>query len=338
MNDNVKKTITIIVSSILTIFLLTILLKTISITEIITTLKNIPLTDLGIILILYGIAQLFRSIRTWMLIQKTVPLKEVFSITCIHAALVNIMPARTGEIGYVYLLKKTGKVNTGTGIGTLAIARLFDIIAIAILFFIASMTATNIPPLAQQLKIPVIISLSTIILLVITILMNGDKTVSITRKIFETLNVQHMRPTQWILQKIQEAIQNLKNIQHKTILKTIICSLITWTSLFSISHILLKSIMTTAPQISLTILATSMVALLSGLPIQGIIGLGTIETFWTAALVGIGIPIQTAILAGFIQHIISILSTTIFGIYGLLMIVIIKKTKQCTGGINNGNH
>ncbi len=58
----------------------------------------------------------------------------------------NLLPARTGELSYVYLLKTEQKITTGEGLATLVIARIFDFIIISIFFlplflFIKNLTA-----------------------------------------------------------------------------------------------------------------------------------------------------------------------------------------------------
>src|SRR3989338_3945637 len=204
MNNTVKKTITILLSIVITSILLWVLLAKTSLQDIVEALTTISLTDIILMLILYIIVQYLRSIRTWILIQKSLPIRQVFSITCTHVALTNIMPARTGEIGYVYLLKKTGVINTGTGIGTLAIARIFDSIAIALLFFGATIITPTLPTIAQQIKIPTLIAISIIIAILIISVFSTNTLLLLLQKITRILSIENKKIIQWIIKRISE--------------------------------------------------------------------------------------------------------------------------------------
>ena len=94
------------------------------------------------------------------------------------------------------------------------------------------------------------------------------------------------------------------------------CSLAIWTLLFTINYLIFSGIGVTTSLV-LVVLASSVFSLLTSIPIQGIVGLGTTEAFWTVALIAIGIPSETAIIAGFVQHLIALIYISLLGVYGL---------------------
>ena len=131
MNNKLYYTTTVII----TLTLLSLLLYWINFSDIIKTLTNISPIGLVVGFGLYILTYFFRAVRFHILLNREVGIKDLFNIICIHNMVNNLLPARTGELSYVYLLKKRHNKTVGVGAATLIIARLFDIITILILFF-----------------------------------------------------------------------------------------------------------------------------------------------------------------------------------------------------------
>ena len=130
MNSKLTK----IFAIIITILLLALLFTQIDLADVITTLKNINPIYLIVGFILYTCSYFLRALRFHFLLNKEVSFKDLFDITCVHNMMNNLLPARTGELSYIYLLKTGQNKTTGEGLATLIIARIFDFIIISNLF------------------------------------------------------------------------------------------------------------------------------------------------------------------------------------------------------------
>ncbi len=74
--------------------------------------------------------------RTWRFrlfnILSRVPRLRMFSIAALHALSIMVLPARTGELTLIYLLRRYEGVRIGRGAGVLLVSRLYDLLAVAL--------------------------------------------------------------------------------------------------------------------------------------------------------------------------------------------------------------
>lgn len=312
-----RKALSVFISLLVTVVLLVLLLRQVSFADVAATLGSFPLGYLFLGLVLYVFVQLFRSVRSWFLLRGVVPVKTLFSITCVHNALINTLPARTGELSYVYLLKKTGKVNLGSGVGTLMLARVFDLIALAVLFFGAGLLVSDLPELFLRARVPILVILGVLIILLALIILFNKQAIILAQKICTFIGLGENKWCKWLIAKADEAFHSLHVVKSwQPVGGALVCSLLIWTLLFVINYLIFSGIGITTSFV-LVVLASSVFALLTSIPIQGIVGLGTTEAFWTLSLIAIGIASETAIIAGFAQHLIALLYILLLGIYGI---------------------
>ena len=114
-----KKLLAKISAVIISVVLVAILLSQINLRDITTTLTSIDPIYLVIGFVLYIFTYFFRALRFYILLNNKVSIKHLFSIVCVHNMANNIMPARTGEISYVYLLKNCMTYNLSSNKKTL---------------------------------------------------------------------------------------------------------------------------------------------------------------------------------------------------------------------------
>jgi len=317
-----------IVAVLITVVLLVLLFTQINLEDVITTLKNINPGYLIAGFILYTFSYFFRAWRFYILLNAEVGLRDLFNIVCVHNAINSLLPARTGELSYIYLLKKINNKTTGDGIATLVVSRIFDFIALIFLFFIATILVKDIP--AFIMAVLWIIAGFTLFLLIILIVLltTGKKFVLLTQKTAETLQIEKNRGVNYLIRKEFETVESLDKIQMKKSMPTlIVSSLLIWLVNYFLVYIIMVGLNF---QISLlfVVLGGTFIVLTSILPIQGIAGFGTTEAVWTLVFVPLGLSINQAIISGFCFHIIMILYFSVLGIYGAIKI---KAWKNLSG-------
>ena len=169
-----KKKINIVLSTVITFVLLYFLLSAIKLGDVVKVLKNTNIFYLSIGFLFYTLMGVVRTFRFKLLLKNKLSFFEILPITFIHSLLNSILPVRTGEFSYVYMLKKNNKQSVSRGLSSLIVARVFDfiiLIAIMILFVIISKDLPNkemfdsfIPYLAISLIIMIAGLLSLIFL------------------------------------------------------------------------------------------------------------------------------------------------------------------------------
>lgn len=104
----------------------------------IASLRNLSPLPLVLGLVAYVLCYVCRAIRFRMLLPGVdVPLGKTTAIVAVHNLLNMLLPARTGELSYVYLAQNKLGAKLSQGAASLVVARLYDLVGIAAFFLTA---------------------------------------------------------------------------------------------------------------------------------------------------------------------------------------------------------
>lgn len=312
------------IAVIITIVLIALLFTQINLGDIINTLKSINPIYFIAGFILYTCSYFFRAWRFHILLNKEVGIKDLFHIECVHNMMNNLLPARTGELSYIYLLKKVNSRTTGEGVSTLVVARIFDFIALTILYFTAILTVKNVPSIIKDAFW--IIALFMVILFFILgmILFRGRSFVTMINKTMKLIHIEKNRVSIYFLEKGFETAESLERIKVKSIIGLMIAfSILIWGFNYSMGYLILVG-MNISLSIQVIVLGMTFTLLSTTLPINGISGFGTNEAFWTLTFVPLGMSLQMAIISGFAYHLILIVNFMILGFIGYFYLYYLK--------------
>lgn len=301
--------------------MLLILLSCINIDDVIKIITNIKPIYLLAGFLLYACSYFFRALRFWILLKGEVNLFDLLKIVCVHNMMNNLLPARTGELSYIYLLKKIHNRSIGEGIATLVVARVFDFLLIAGIFLSASILLQFyiIKNGMFYVIFAVIILLICVSLLICLMKADKIKTTELFEKMLDDDNLNETTLNNHILSKIKEIINSFALIGDAGLLiyfKIFITTLSLWGSLY-LFYFCLAIGMNLEIHFIPAVFASSFAVFSTILPIQGIGGFGTVEGGWAIGFILIGLPETVAVASGFGFHIIVLVYTIIFGICGL---------------------
>jgi len=299
--------------------LVAILLSQIQIADIITTLAGIDPLYLIAGFVLYVCSYFFRTLRFHILLNKEVGLRDLFNIVCVHNMANNILPARTGELSYIYLLKKLHKKKAGEGIATLFVARVFDFISISLLFFISAlMILQDLPGIIMKAFWAIAFFMVLIVIFLIILLYFGESFLNLVRRFFRRFNLEKKYFADYLLRKGEETAESFGKIKNNgRVIGLITVSIGIWLLLYSSNYVLV-----TAMNINLSffavLLGSTFAVFTMVLPIQGIGGFGTIEGGWAVGFIAIGLTKEIAINSGFVVHIVILVYFLVLGLLGLI--------------------
>ena len=319
-----RKTITKISAVGITIALASILLSQIEVSDVITTLAGIDPLYLIAGFVLYICSYFFRALRFHILLNKEVGLRDLFDIVCVHNMVNSILPARTGELSYIYLLKKLHGRKTGEGIATLFVARMFDFIAISLLFFISALMIRDLPEMIIKAVWVIAFFMVSIVIVLITLLCFGNSFINLVRNFFRRFDLEKKYFVDYLLRKGEEMVEHFEEIKTTgKIIELVIISVGIWLFLYSLNYTLIR-----AMDINLyffaVLLGSTFAMFTTVLPIQGIGGFGTFESGWAVGFITMGLAKEVAISSGFGYHIMILIYFMILGCYGILRIKIKK--------------
>jgi uncharacterized protein (TIRG00374 family) len=305
-----------LVTVLVTFLLLGIILSQIRIEDLITTIKSINKIYLVLGLFLYTLSYLFRGLRFHILLDKKISLNDLFHIVCVHNMVNSILPARSGELSYIYILKKYHNKSTGEGVATLMVARVLDFITISLLFFISSLFVSNLPEMFSNIIWVVVLFTALLAIFLIVLLYAGEIFLKFADAFFTTIKLNKNSVVNFFLRKAREVVDSFTNIKNNgKMMELFIISFVIWFILYSLNYTLIKSLGMDIGFFEV-LLASTFVVFMSVLPVQGLGGFGTYEVGWTIGFIGIGLTKELAINSGIVIHIIGIIYYVLLGMYG----------------------
>jgi|SRR3989344_363713 len=304
-----SKTKFIIISILVTLLLVYFLLSKISINEISQTIISSDIKYIFIAFSVYFLIYLLRAIRFKILLNEELKFKNIFPIVCIHNFMNMVLPLKTGELSYSYLLKKRSKVRYQKSLSNILIARIMDLGGILFLFLFSLFMYFK----ESEPKILFFILAIINFLLLIGIFSFVGKFRFISR--LKVKNRLLKKIKKFITEIIEESVKYTK----KEKLKIIVISLAINSLMFLFGYMLMKSF-----GVDLSIWAIfvggTLAFFITLIPLQGLFNFGTLETAWTVSYMLVGLTKEQAIITGFSYHIINIVFTILMFIVGLVLI------------------
>lgn len=309
-----------IFSIIISIALVWYLLAQIEVGAIIKTLKDVPP---GLVLLgfaFYALSYLFRALRFKALLQKDISLGLLFNIVSVHTMWTNILPFRTGELSYLYLLKKRGGAGSYmTGVPSLILSRVFDLVAISILFLFSYIRVETIPKELEVMGYVVISFILFLLAVFMFLIWKRERFLGRAKYYIIRLKLDRVKFVERLLGKGRDVLEGFKTVKSiKAVYLTAIYSLLVWSSIYVSNFILWKAVGVNL-QIWRTLFINTFFVLAGLFPFHGWAGFGTMEGVWTLTIIRFGIPKEVAIVTGFQLHIISLCFATVLGMAGYLL-------------------
>ncbi len=202
-----------ILSLIISLIVAYFLLRQVSVEDIQVVLANIKLEFLFAATFLYIGMNFGRVCRFYFLLQKKIDFPKLFNIGFAHALISSIMPARTGELSYIYYIRKSGKVELGNNIASLFVSRVFDALVVIILMLLSLMFISQDVSNIQQVIVLSLIGLVLVLVLFIAIVIWQSKIIWLLGFIFSLLRLNNISWGNKILGKFQEAIISVGQVR-----------------------------------------------------------------------------------------------------------------------------
>ncbi len=252
-------------------------------------LKNISILNpyaLVLAFFLYSLSSFLRAYR-WHSMISQIHMFDFYIINNIHIFLNNMLPARTGELGFFYLLKKKN-INFSKSFWVFVLARLMDGLGL-LGFFISGFFNIYLMP---------------IIIFVFGLLM--------TTLLKHTIKIL---PNIFFLKAIKE---NLKDhFELNIALKLYSLSVLSFFIKFLSFYIATYNIVRVS---FLQILPSYVISELSSiLPINGFMGLGTYELGFSMPYKLTSLSLINSVDIGFITHLFLLISSSLLGIFSILV-------------------
>ncbi len=324
-----------IIAILLTVLLVAGLLSQIKIGELSDFVRGFSFGGLLWAFFVYALSYFFRAVRWQQLIHsKAIGMGELVLVTSAHIMFNNLLPSRSGEFSYIYLLKKRQGVSGSEGLATLVAARLYDFAVLAAFFLVSGFfffgTFTTMTLEEIALGSAVIFAASVALIFNMDHLLRGI--LYLLKKMGTWLGWRNKKWMQYVLQKGGDVVGNFTQISSKKkFFPVVFTSFLGWGLKFFSYFLMLRAMLGVSegihPSFWMIILGTTAAELTTILPVHGIGGFGTYESAWAGAFYLLGFTKELAIKSAFSFHLLALLYSVILGVASLFLLRL-KKTKS----------
>jgi len=316
------------------VFLVIFLLRGISFADIKNAIINSYKPTLIAAFVIVFISDFFRAYRMQILVGTSkIRLRDMFFVALIRNAFTMVLPARTGELSYVYVMTKKFKFPVEIGISTLALVMVFDLAIVFSLIVIAiiivwitigfgSLTITSWPVI---LIAGVLLIVSLLLLFYLSVIIRFF--LNLLNKLMLKTKAQRSRALQYIYKKltdINESIEEIKQrkIYGKVYFYSIVCRVLKFGAYYMVIHAILQPMGYGFLSLNFWIifLATVVAEISAVLPTHALAGFGTYEGAFALAFVALGFPVSLSKIVGFSYHITMLSFSVILGLLSMIII------------------
>lgn len=303
-----SKTLGLIISILLAVLILPFLLSQIDLNLLFETFSIINPIYIFLAFFSYSSTYFLRTLRFCILINREIKFLDMFKIVCLHNMLNNLLPARTGELSFIYLLKKFHNKNVEKGFAILITARVFDCLSILLLFLIS---AFLLGFGLEMIFFIFFVSFSVLAVLFFKFIRKLNTDVYIANGFFS--------PIFKIIKRITDGFRSI-NLKKPELLKVMLLTLLIWIFQYLTVQLILKSISLDITLLK-AIFGSTFAIITTILPIQGIAGFGSFEGGWTFGFILTGHSKDLAIISGFLFHISILIYSLTLGIFPTIYLI-----------------
>lgn len=261
-----------------------------------------------------------RAKRFHFLLGKKIGSGRLFNISLAHNFLNNILPARTGELSYLYYVRKSGAVGMGESLASLFSARIFDTLITVLLLLAAIIPiAASVANFGRVLTM-VALGLVVVILIFLLFFFWETKVLWLVNRTFAILRLDKFSIGNKLLVKIQEALIVIGKLRASRLIYT--------TTLFTIAIwlVIFLRVWLIALGFGLSInfwqaiFIGAFPTLISVVPFYTVGNFGIFEGATVLAMIVLGLDRELAIGFSVIFHIVNIVIAALPGLVSYLLL------------------
>ena len=243
------------------------------------------------------------------------------SIVIAQSMFNNILPARVGEVAFVYLLRKHEAITVNQAVVALVVARITDYLAVATFFIIAALALlSELPPTTDIIVGLVMVGMGVIVVLLLSLAWLGGQSLLIIGWVLQKFGLAEHRLAIWGMEKGTQLVAGLASTQSpRRLLGVFGWSLGVWALTFGWFFAFLQGVGIQTEGYRLVVGSTFAV-LSKAIPFISTGGLGAHEAGWTMGFVLVGFETSTAVLSGLAVNLLTLIASIIAGGIALVLL------------------
>ncbi len=322
-----KRSIKVSLSVLLTIGLVALLIKQIGSQELLGLFREFT-WEIGLIGFLLYLSSYFLRCWRWRYFfpGQDINLLDLFSLTSLTIVSQNILPGGSGEVSFVLVLKKIFNISYSRGIIAMIVARLFDLIAMLLVFSVALLLLLQDKRLGYNWLILVGVLVAVLGLAIYKL----DRLTALLIRLNNRI-ARHLKKLAGLSEKLAGFQENIVELHKSKVYgKVFGVSLVNQVVRFVAFQKMVEAIINREFSLLSTIYGSTFSEISSKIPIHGVLGLGTYEVSWVGPQMLMGMSKEEAVLSAFGLHAVLLIFSAIMGGLGLIIMLYRKR------GINAG--
>jgi glycosyltransferase 2 family protein len=283
------------IALLITATLVSLLYRYVDIDQMTVMVRNIDWQIVAMGFAIYCLSYLLRAYRFIQLSPRT-PFFSMLSIVAAHSFMLRVLPARSGELVYAFLVKRTGTGGMGESVLNLVLLRLFDVVMVVLFFSVA--LAFDAGVYLGDVRLGIIYSsilgaIGLICILAYRRLLHG--LLSFLVAVARLARLADRPRVKKIFDRARVSIASFDKISLATVLMIAVLSLFSWACIYALSVASLRALGVKVT-VAQAILGSTGSVISAFLPISAIGTFGAAEAGWALgfALVGFTPVIATS--------------------------------------------
>ncbi len=280
----------------------------------------------------YPAVNFFRARRFYFVLGGKVPFWRLYNIASVHALVNNILPARTGELSYVYLIRKNGGVSGAENVSSLVISRVFDLLVASGLVLLSVFFVFRSLANAREVAALAFLGFLAVVFLFLAFVFWERRLFGAVEAVLRRLRLDRFALINHFLVVFGEVTAKLADARrYENFVKLSYLSVFLWILMFSMFWLTFLAL---GLEISFwqSVFVIALPAAISLLPIQPMGGFGAYEASAMLGLMLLGFDKETAFGAGLASHVITLLFSVVMGIIGYVFIPAAEQKRKRTEG------
>jgi len=301
------------IACLVTVLLLGLLLSQIDLRSVVRNLYSLGLAGNLLALALWAATYSLRAHRFSILLSPhSPPFARLLGLTAVYMFALRLLPMRTGEFSYLYLVRSNSSASLAKAGATLAFARVLDMLTVLLLFCAAAL-------LRAKLSFALTLNLALVSVTLVLLLLFMDRLLRETGVLLEWLSRGHRKLPRRLARFAEETAEEVVRLKARRVyLSTFAVTLVIWATTFLTFYVFLRGFGISVSPPAALCGATAAVAA-SSLPINGIGGFGAVEVGWAAGFIAVGLSKQAAISSGVAMNLTTFVYSALLAGIGLIV-------------------
>jgi glycosyltransferase 2 family protein len=319
-----------VVGTAVTVLLFAILLRYVHVSELVQLFSGARFSVLGLGFGLWLALYAMRALRFNLLAPRT-PYSTMLAIASVHNFLLRLLPFRTGDLSYAFLVRRSGTAGLGESLIGLLLLRVLDSTTV-IVIFVATLALDQSRFLGDRRAGMAFAVLAAALGVAVTLLLKPLLRLAfrVAERLARVVGLERRPVVRSLLDKVRGAIDDFAQLRLGIVLRIALVSVAVWLLTFTAFFAIMQAF-SMPVSLAQTVLGSTAAVVTAFLPVGGIGSFGTLEAGWALGFVLVGLDKARAVASGFGVSITTFLYAAVLGLLGWLVLLLTSRSSRRAG-------